>query len=112
VSRGGWTRQANALAAASLGAIAWAASRLAPARVERTVPLVFSISGETFDVGIGAGFPVGLHPRGHPCTAEITGVTLERLDSPPPKLRQVIREASSRQPPHGVSCPDCVSECE
>lgn len=49
------------------------------ARVERTVPIIFSMSGETFDVGIDTGAPVGPYPHGYPCTAEIVGVTLERL---------------------------------
>jgi arylsulfatase len=69
---------------------------VASARLERTVPLVFSMSGETFDVGIDTGSPVGPYPHGHPCGAEIIGVTLERLDSPPPELRQVIREGEFR----------------
>ncbi len=52
------------------------------ARVERTVPIVFSMSGETFDVGVDTGAPVGPYEHGFPCTADIHGVTLERLDDP------------------------------
>ena len=32
---------------------------VAGARLERTVPIVFSMSGETFDVGCDTGAPVG-----------------------------------------------------
>jgi arylsulfatase len=69
---------------------------LGGARLERTVPLVFSMSGETFDVGVDTGSPVGPYPHGYPCTAEITAVTLERLDSPPPEVRQAMREGELR----------------
>ena len=46
------------------------------ARLNRTVPIIFSMSGETFDVGIDTGAPVGPYPPGFPCSAEIIGVTL------------------------------------
>jgi arylsulfatase len=59
---------------------------VADARIERTVPLVFSMSGETFDVGIDTGAPVGPYPHGFACTAHIHGVTLERLSEPPPHI--------------------------
>ena len=55
---------------------------VAHARIERTVPLVFSMSGETFDVGIDTGSPVGNYPHGFTFNAEIHGVTLERLSEP------------------------------
>jgi hypothetical protein len=59
---------------------------VADARIERTVPLVFSMSGETFDVGIDTGAPVGPYPHEFACTAHIHGVTLERLSEPPPHI--------------------------
>jgi arylsulfatase len=49
------------------------------ARLERTVPIVFSMSGETFDVGCDTGAPVGAYPHLFTCTARIDAVTLERL---------------------------------
>ena len=49
------------------------------ARLERTVPIVFSMSGETFDVGRDTGAPVGPYPHDFSCTARIDGVILERL---------------------------------
>ena len=62
------------------------------ARVEQTVPIVFSMSGETFDVGIDTGAPVGPYPHHHPCTAEIVGVTLERLTEPDAAVAARIAE--------------------
>ena len=55
-------------------------SAVAHARLERTVPIVFSISGETFDVGTDTGSPVGPYPSDFVCSANIVGVTLARLD--------------------------------
>lgn len=51
----------------------------AAARLERTVPVVFSMSGETFDVGQDSGAPVGPYPHFYPFTGAIRSVTLERL---------------------------------
>jgi arylsulfatase A-like enzyme len=60
---------------------------VASSHIERTVPVVFSMSGETFDVGIDTGSPVGPYPHHFPCTAEIVKVTLERLDQPDAQTR-------------------------
>jgi arylsulfatase len=62
------------------------------ARVERTVPIIFSISGETFDVGVDTGAPVGPYEHGFECTAEIHGVTLERLVDPDRATGDRMRE--------------------
>ena len=67
-------------------------SAVASARVERTVPLVFSMSGETFDIGIDTGSPVGSYRREYRCTASIIGVTIERLDTPSEDLKAMVRE--------------------
>ena len=48
------------------------------------MPIVFSMSGETFDVGTDTGAPVGPYPHNFRCTADIVGVTLERLSEPEP----------------------------
>lgn len=61
-------------------------------RIEQTVPLVYSMSGETFDVGVDTGSPVGPYPHHFPCTAAIHGVTLERLDRPSEELLRRMRE--------------------
>ncbi|MED5551447.1 MAG: arylsulfatase [Actinomycetota bacterium] len=55
---------------------------VAHARLDRTVPIVFSMSGETFDVGTDTGSPVGPYPHDFECSANIVGVTLSRLDEP------------------------------
>ena len=52
--------------------------------VERSVPVVFSMSGETFDVGMDTGAPVGDYPHVYRFTGEIHGVTVERLSEPSP----------------------------
>ena len=52
---------------------------VAQSRIERTVARVFSMSGETFDVGTDTGSPVGHYGHQFDCTAEIVAVTLERL---------------------------------
>jgi len=56
---------------------------VAHTRIERTVPVVYSMSGESFDVGMDTGSPVGPYPHVYQCTAQIHGVTLERLSEPP-----------------------------
>jgi len=65
-------------------------------RIERTVPLVYSMSGETFDVGLDTGSAVGPYPHGFEFTDEIIGVTIERLDEPPPQIRQQMRDGEFR----------------
>ena len=66
---------------------------VASGRIARTVPFLFSMSGETLDVGIDTGAPVGPYPRefrftGHidrveievaPITAGLTGDQLDTL---------------------------------
>jgi arylsulfatase len=68
----------------------------AAGRVERTVPIVFSMSGETFDVGVDTGSPVGPYPHQFACSAAILGVTLERLDEPSAAVRAAISEGQLR----------------
>jgi arylsulfatase len=65
-------------------------------RIDKTVPLVYSMSGETLDVGLDAGSAVGPYPHGFNFTGEIIGVTIERLDEPPPQIRQKMREGEFR----------------
>ena len=65
-------------------------------RIERTVPVVFSMSGETFDVGVDTGSPVGPYPHQFACTVPIVGVTLERLDEPPRAVRDAEAEGRFR----------------
>lgn len=68
----------------------------AAARIEKTVPVVFSMSGETFDVGVDTGSPVGPYPHRFPCTARIIGVTLERLGERTAEVRRAMEDGQSR----------------
>ena len=65
-------------------------------RKEHTVPVIFSISGETFDVGLDSGVPVGDYPMINRFTGGIIGVTLERLSEPSPEIRALIEDAEFR----------------
>ena len=56
--------------------------------LERTVPVIFSMSGETFDVGIDTGSPVGPYPHDYRFTGTIRGVTLARLTKPDDATRE------------------------
>lgn len=44
-------------------------SAVAAARLDQTVPIVFSMSGETSDIGLDSGSPVGPYPHHFACTA-------------------------------------------
>ncbi|MFM8001578.1 MAG: arylsulfatase, partial [Actinomycetota bacterium] len=65
-------------------------------RIERSVPVVFSISGETFDVGLDSGAAVGDYPHIYRFTGVIHGVTLERLSEPPGHIKELIADAEFR----------------
>jgi arylsulfatase A-like enzyme len=65
----------------------------AQARIERTVPVIFSMSGETFDVGRDTGSPVGAYPHDFPFSGQIEGVTLERLTEPSDEVKRQERKA-------------------
>ena len=71
-------------------------SEVGSGRIEKTVPLVYSMSGETFDVGLDTGSAVGPYPHGFNFTDEIVGITVERLDEPPPQIRQKMRDGEFR----------------
>ena len=71
-------------------------SEVAAGRIKKTVPIVFSMSGETFDVGIDTGSPVGPYPHNYECTAQIIGVTLEKLDEPPKEIKERMRDGEFR----------------
>ncbi len=69
---------------------------VAAVRIERTVPVVFSMSGETFDVGLDSGAVVGDYPHVYRFNGSIAGVTLERLDEPSPEVLALIADAEFR----------------
>jgi len=63
---------------------------VADGRIERSVPIMFSMGGETFDVGVDTGSPVGPYPHRFPCTATIHDVTVEVLGEVDEKTRAAI----------------------
>jgi arylsulfatase A-like enzyme len=66
------------------------------ARVDKSVPIAFSMSGETFDVGMDTGSPVGRYPHVYRFTGVIRDVTLERLSEPSPEIAALIVEGEFR----------------
>jgi arylsulfatase len=62
------------------------------ARVDKSVPIVFSMSGESFDIGMDTGAPVGDYPHVYRFTGKIHGVTLERLSEPSPDIAAKIAD--------------------
>ena len=59
-------------------------------RIEATVPFVFSMSGETLDVGVDTGAPVGPYEHRFPFTGEIVRVEIDlRPELDDPHHRQV-----------------------
>jgi arylsulfatase len=61
-------------------------------RVDKSVPIVFSMSGESFDIGMDTGAPVGDYPHVYRFTGQIYGVTLERLSEPSPEVAAKIAD--------------------
>ena len=51
--------------------------QVAEGRIDKTVPFVFSMSGETMDVGIDTGAPVGPYPHEFPFTGTIRRIDIE-----------------------------------
>jgi hypothetical protein len=50
---------------------------VAQGRLDRTVPFLFSMSGETLDVGVDTGSPAGPYPLRFPFTGEIHRIDIE-----------------------------------
>ena len=69
---------------------------VAHVRIEKTVPIVYSMSGETFDVGMDTGAAVGFYPHVYRFTGKIQGVTLERLTEPSPEVAALLDDALFR----------------
>jgi arylsulfatase len=64
--------------------------------VPNTVPVIFSMSGETFDVGIDTGAPVGPYPHQFEFVGKIVGVTIERLGERPEAVLQAMLDGQIR----------------
>ena len=69
---------------------------VAEGHVPNTVPVIFSMSGETFDVGVDTGAPVGPYPHQFEFTGKIIGVTIERLGERPEAVLQAMRDGQVR----------------
>jgi arylsulfatase len=69
---------------------------VAEGHVPNTVPVIFSMSGETFDVGIDTGAPVGPYPHQFEFAGKIVGVTIERLGERPEAVLQAMRDGQIR----------------
>jgi arylsulfatase len=69
---------------------------VAEGHVPNTVPVIFSMSGETFDVGVDTGAPVGPYPHQFDFTGKIIGVTIERLGERPEAVLQAMRDGQIR----------------
>jgi arylsulfatase len=69
---------------------------VAEGHVPNTVPVIFSMSGETFDVGVDTGAPVGPYPHQFEFVGKIVGVTIERLGERPEAVLQAMRDGQIR----------------
>jgi arylsulfatase len=69
---------------------------VATGRVPNTVPVIFSMSGETFDIGVDTGAPVGPYPHQFPFSGSIVGVTIERLGERPAEVTDAMRSGHIR----------------
>lgn len=69
---------------------------VASGRIERTIPVMISMSGETFDVGIDTGAPVGPYPHRFPCTATVIDVTIQQLGDLDEVTRAAVTAAELR----------------
>jgi arylsulfatase len=67
--------------------------QVAEGRIEKTVPFIYSMSGETMDVGIDTGAPVGPYHHEFPFTGTIRRIDIEvgkLLDALPPDKRDEL----------------------
>jgi arylsulfatase len=74
--------------------------QVAQGRIEKTVPFVFSMSGETFDVGEDTGAPVGPYPHEFPFTGKIGKIDIEVASMlagiPEEKLNSLLGEGMAQ----------------
>ncbi|RKG91596.1 arylsulfatase [Corallococcus terminator] len=63
---------------------------VAEGRIEKTVPFLFSMSGETFDVGEDTGAPVGPYAHGFAFTGIIRKVVIELPSGPDESTRRQV----------------------
>ena len=61
-------------------------------KIPATVPVIYSMSGETFDVGRDTGSPVGPYPHNYQFNGHVIGVTLERLTDSSESIKNAERQ--------------------
>ena len=69
---------------------------MAAGRIEATVPFLFSMSGETLDVGLDTGSPVGPYPTPNRFTGTINRVEIELLSDLNAELAAAFGEGQAR----------------
>jgi arylsulfatase len=65
---------------------------VAQGRIEKTVPFLFSMSGETFDVGEDTGAPVGPYEHGFPFSSTIHKIRIELRSEHAAGLHQAVQQ--------------------
>ena len=63
-------------------------AEVAQGRLDRTVPFLFSMSGETLDVGVDTGAPAGPYPHRFPFTGRIDRIDIESGPALTPEQQQ------------------------
>jgi hypothetical protein len=71
-------------------------AEVANGRLERTVPFLFSLSGETLDVGVDTGAPVGPYPHRFPFTGTIDRVDIQTRPELDAATARLVREGQQR----------------
>jgi arylsulfatase len=69
---------------------------VAAGRLERTVPFLFSLSGETLDVGVDTGAPVGPYEHRFPFTGVIDRIEIETRPALGAASAALVREGQQR----------------
>jgi arylsulfatase len=69
---------------------------VASGRLERTVPFLFSMSGETLDVGVDTGAPAGPYPPRFPFTGTIERIDISTQPALDAALAEQVREGEQR----------------
>jgi arylsulfatase len=71
-------------------------TEVASGRLERTVPFLFSMSGETLDVGVDTGAPAGPYPHRFPFTGTIERIDIELHPALDAAQRQQVVDGQAR----------------
>ena len=64
--------------------------------MDRTVPFLFSMSGETLDVGVDTGAPAAPYPHRFPFTGRIDRIDIELRPDLTEAHRQQARDGQAR----------------